>query len=114
MYQDRSFQEQNRKFQNQEITFENPVGKFRSQRFLADLKIVSKRTKFDYFFCPLIDLLRHSAIFNWVVQVILRLLFFPESTNEFSTDMLGLTFISIITSGPLFPLVFLIENYDEI
>ena len=69
MYQDRSFQEQNRKYQNQEITFENPVGKFRSQKSLADLKISSKRTKFDYFFCPLIDLLRHPAIFNWVVQV---------------------------------------------
>ena len=42
MYQDRSFQEENKTFQNQEVHFENPVGKFRNERPLVDIQITSK------------------------------------------------------------------------
>ena len=68
MFHDRTFQETNKIFNKQEVNFENVTGMFRDGRSLVDLTISSKRTKFDYLFCPLLDLLRHPSLFNWVVQ----------------------------------------------
>ena len=90
MYQDRSFQEENKTFQNQEVHFENPVGKFRNERPLVDIKITSKGTGFDLrFYFKKSNKLRKSlksvqnmifySVRYWIYYDILR-----YSTGSFS------------------------------
>ena len=69
MFQDTSFREKNSKFQGQELTYETRNGPFVvNDKPLVDYLLRSKRTKSESLFCPLLDLLRHRKLFEWVLQ----------------------------------------------